>query len=354
MKPIVAITLGDACGIGPEVVFKALSREDVRAACRPLVVGALPIAERARAAFAPSLKLQRIGDSAQAQFADGVIDCLDLQNLDVSDAPYGHHSPKAGKAAAEFAVKAGELALRKAVDAIATAPLNKEAMRAGGVHYIGHTELYQELAGNPPVATMLISGQLRVVHVVQHASLVESIRRITRENVLHTIRATDAGMKQLGFKSPRLGVCGLNPHNGEGGLMGREEIDTIAPAVQDAQRAGIDAQGPFAADSIFFRAVRANPAPFDKLRVQNQHGELVEPRGEFDCIVAMLHDQGHIAIKTFGFDESITVTLGLPFIRTSADHGTAFDIAGKGIANATSMAEAIKLAAQLAKGKREV
>jgi 4-hydroxythreonine-4-phosphate dehydrogenase len=202
-------------------------------------------------------------------------------------------------------------------------------MRAGGVHYIGHTELYQEIAGNPPVATMLISGQLRVVHVVQHASLVESIRRITRENVLHTIRATNAGMKQLGFKQPRLGVCALNPHNGEGGLMGHEEIEIITPAVQDAQAEGIDTQGPFAADSIFFRALR----------------------GVYDCIVAMLHDQGHIAIKTFGFDESITVTLGLPFIRTSADHGTAFDIAGKGIANATSMAEAIKLAAQLAQNK---
>lgn len=332
MKPIIAITLGDACGVGPEVVFKALMRDDVRDVCRPIVIGALSLIERTRAAFAPSLQLRCITDSAQAQFAAGVIDCLDLQNLDVNDAPYGQHSPKAGRAAAEFAVKAGELALQKQVDAIATAPLNKEAMRAGGVHYIGHTELYQELAGNPPVATMLISGQLRVVHVVQHASLVESIRRITRENILHTIRATEAGMKQLGFKHPRLGVCGLNPHNGEGGLMGYEEIEVIAPAVQDAQREGIDAQGPFAADSIFFRALR----------------------GTYDCIVAMLHDQGHIAIKTFGFDESITVTLGLPFIRTSADHGTAFDIAGKGIANATSMAEAIKLAAQLAMGKRQL
>ena len=216
------------------------------------------------------------------------------------------------------------------VDAIATAPLNKEAMRMGGVHYIGHTELYQELAGNPPVATMLISGELRVVHVVQHASLAESLRRITRENVVHTIRATDAGMKQLGFSQPRLGVCGLNPHNGEGGLMGHEEIDSIAPAVQAAQQEGIAASGPFAADSIFFRAVR----------------------GEYDCIVAMLHDQGHIAIKTYGFDRSITVTLGLPFVRTSADHGTAFDIAGKGIANETSMAEAIMLAARLAQNKQ--
>ncbi|MEP7198813.1 MAG: 4-hydroxythreonine-4-phosphate dehydrogenase PdxA, partial [Chloroflexota bacterium] len=242
----------------------------------------------------------------------------------------GQLSPKAGKAAAEFAIKAGELAMQKKVDAIATAPLNKEAMRAGGIHYIGHTELYQAIAGNPPVATMLISGEMRVVHVVQHASLVESIKRITRENIVHTIRATDAGMKQLGFAQPRLGVCGLNPHNGEGGLMGREEIEIIAPAVQDAHAEGIVVSGPFAADSIFFRAIR----------------------GEYDCIVAMLHDQGHIAIKTFGFDQSITVTLGLPFIRTSADHGTAFDIAGKGIANETSMAAAIKLAARLAQASR--
>jgi 4-phospho-D-threonate 3-dehydrogenase / 4-phospho-D-erythronate 3-dehydrogenase len=328
-EPVVAITIGDACGVGPEVVFKALARPDVRAACRPVVVGAMPIIKLTRDQFAPSVKLRRITEIGQAEFPDDAVECLDMQNLVPADAPRGQLSPKAGKAAAEFAIRAGELALQKKVDAIATAPLNKEAMRMGGVHYIGHTELYQELAGNPPVATMLISGELRVVHVVQHASLAESLRRITGENVVHTIRATDAGMKQLGFAQPRLGVCGLNPHNGEGGLMGHEEIDIIGPAVQVARQEGIAASGPFAADSIFFRAVR----------------------GEFDCIVAMLHDQGHIAIKTYGFDRSITVTLGLPFVRTSADHGTAFDIAGKGIANETSMAEAIMLAARLAKNK---
>jgi 4-phospho-D-threonate 3-dehydrogenase / 4-phospho-D-erythronate 3-dehydrogenase len=328
-KPIVAITIGDACGVGPEVVCKALARSDVRAACRPLVIGAMPIIKLTRDQFAQSVKLRRITDITQAGFPDDAVECLDLQNLVPADAPRGQLSSKAGKAAAEFAMRAGELALRKKVDAIATAPLNKEAMRMGGVNYIGHTELYQAIAGNPPVATMLISGELRVVHVVQHASLAESLRRITYENVVHTIRATASGMKQLGFAQPRLGVCGLNPHNGEGGLMGNEELDIIGPAVQAAQKEGIAASGPFAADSIFFRAVR----------------------GEYDCIVAMLHDQGHIAIKTYGFDRSITVTLGLPFVRTSADHGTAFDIAGKGIANATSMAEAIMLAARLAQQK---
>ena len=325
-EPVVAITIGDACGVGPEVVLKALARPDVRAACRPVVIGAMPIIKLTRDQFAQSVKLRRITDIAQAEFPDDAVECLDMQNLVPADAPRGQLSPKAGKAAAEFAIRAGELALQKKVDAIATAPLNKEAMRMGGVHYIGHTELYQELAGNPPVATMLISGELRVVHVVQHASLAESLRRITTENVLHTIRATDAGMKQLGFTQPRLGVCGLNPHNGEGGLMGQEEIEIIGPAVQAARQEGIAARGPFAADSIFFQALR----------------------GAHDCIVAMLHDQGHIAIKTYGFDRSITVTLGLPFVRTSADHGTAFDIAGKGIANETSMAEAIMLAARLA------
>jgi 4-hydroxythreonine-4-phosphate dehydrogenase len=325
-KPIVAITIGDACGVGPEVVFKALAHEDVRAACRPLVIGSMPIIKLTRDQVAQSVKLRRITDITQAEYPADAVECLDLANLVPADAPRGQLSPKAGKAAAEYAIRAGELAMQKKVDAIATAPLNKEAMRMGGVHYIGHTELYQEIAGNPPVATMLISGPMRVVHVVQHASLAESLKRITRENIVHTIRATHDGMRQLGFAQPRLGVCGLNPHNGEGGLMGSEEFEIIAPAVQDAQQADIDAKGPFAADSIFFRAVR----------------------GEYDCIVAMFHDQGHIAIKTYGFDRSITVTLGLPFIRTSADHGTAFDIAGKGIANETSMAEAIKLAAMLA------
>ncbi len=327
-QPIVAITIGDACGIGPEVVLKALARDDVRAACRPLVIGALPIVELSRDQFAPALKLRFITDPAHAVFAGDVVECLDLQNLTPADAPRGQLSPQAGKAAAEFALKAGDLALHDQVDAIATAPLNKEAMRLGGVHYIGHTELYQEIAGNPPVATMLISGALRVVHVVQHRSLADSLKHITYESVLHAIRTTHDGMKQLGFARPRLRVCALNPHNGEGGLLGREEIELIAPAVHAAQAEGIAVAGPFAADSIFFRAVR----------------------GEFDCVVAMFHDQGHIAIKTYGFERSITVTLGLPFVRTSADHGTAFDIAGKGVADETSMAEAIRLAAQLARG----
>jgi 4-hydroxythreonine-4-phosphate dehydrogenase len=326
--PVVAITLGDACGIGPEVVFKALARADVRATCRPLVVGSLAVAERDRALYAPGLALRPVAAIGPPP-ADGAIELLDLANLSVADAPRGRLSPAAGKAAAEFAIRAGQLAMAHQVDAIATAPLNKEAMRMGGVHYIGHTELYQEIGGNPPVATMLISGAMRVVHVVQHASLAQSLQRITRASVLHTIRTTHDGMRLLGFEKPRLGVCALNPHNGEGGLMGREEIDIIGPAVQDAQAAGVNARGPFAADSIFFRAVR----------------------GEFDCLVAMFHDQGHIAIKTYGFDESITVTLGLPFIRTSADHGTAFDIAGQGRANEASMAAAIRLAATLARNR---
>jgi len=326
--PVVAITLGDACGIGPEVVFKSLARADVRAECRPVIIGSLPVAERDRALYAPGLVLRPVA-ALGAPPADDAVELLDTGSLQVADAPRGRLSPVAGKAAAEFAIRAGHMAMAGQVDAIATAPLNKEAMRAGGVHYIGHTELYQAIGGNVPVATMLISGELRVVHVVQHASLAESLRRITRQNVLHTIRTTHNGMRLLGFTRPRLGICGLNPHNGEGGLMGSEEIDVIAPAVQDARAADIDARGPFAADSIFFRAVR----------------------GEFDCLVAMYHDQGHIAIKTYGFDQSITVTLGLPFIRTSADHGTAFDIAGQGRANAESMTAAIRLAATLARNR---
>ena len=285
-KPSIAITVGDPSGIGPEIAERAIHDPSVREVCTPVL-------------YEPP---------DRATFRPGVL------------------SAQAGRAAYDTIVRAVGDARSGKVDAIATAPLNKEAMRMGGVSYIGHTELYQELAGNPPVATMLISGALRVVHVVQHRSLADSLRHITRESVLHTVRTTHDGMQRLGFAQPRLGVCGLNPHNGEGGLLGREEIDIIAPAVHEAAAAGILAAGPFAADSIFFRAVR----------------------GEFDCVVAMFHDQGHIAIKTYGFDRSITVTLGLPFIRTSADHGTAFDIAGRGVANETSMAEAIKLAAQLA------
>jgi 4-hydroxythreonine-4-phosphate dehydrogenase len=223
-------------------------------------------------------------------------------------------------------LKAGQLALSGEAQGIATAPLNKEAMQLGGYDYIGHTEILADLAGAPRCTTMLISGSLRVVHVTRHIPLRQVADSITRERVLETIQLTAEGLPAMGVVEPRLGVAALNPHGGEGGLLGREEIEEIVPAVETARSMGIDARGPYPADSIFFRAIA----------------------GEFDAIVAMYHDQGHIPVKTHGFESSVTVTLGLPIVRTSVDHGTAFDIAWQGLASPQSLIEAIKLAAQMA------
>jgi len=330
-RPIVAITMGDAAGVGPEIIIKALSEEIVYECCRPLVVGDLHVLERARKLVGSSLKLRAVAEVADACFAPPMVDVFDLHNVDWSRVRPGTVCAEAGRAAVEYVMRATELALAGQVQAIATAPLNKEAMQLGGYDFIGHTEILAELTGTPRCTTMLVSGPLRVVHVTRHVPLREVAARITPERVLETIEIAAEGLRAWGMARPRLGVAALNPHGGEGGLLGDEEMTAIAPAVEAAQERGIDARGPFPADSIFTRALR----------------------GEFDAVVAMYHDQGHIPIKVYGFEESVTVTLGLPIVRTSVDHGTAFDIAWQGVADPRSMIEAIKLAARLSVGKPE-
>ena len=238
----------------------------------------------------------------------------------------GAVSAAAGRAAVDYIEQAVELAQAGMVDGIATGPINKAALKEAGVPYIGHTELLAALTGEERVTTMLATPGLRAVHVTRHVPLGEVAAYITRERVLETIRLTDAGLKDMGIPHPRVAVAALNPHGGDEGLIGREEIEAIGPAVEAAQAVGIDAHGPIPADSVFFRAIQ----------------------GEFDVVVAMYHDQGHIPIKTHGFERSVTVTLGLSIVRTSVDHGTAFDIAWQGVAHEESMVEAIRLAAQMA------
>ncbi len=325
-RPIVAITMGDPAGIGPEVVLKALSDDRVRTLCQPLVVGDLRILEAAKHIAKVNPALCAVAEGTRGGVMSSAIDVLDLHNCDPSDVPWGHISPAAGRAAVQAVQRATELALAGEVDAIVTAPLNKAAMQAAGYAYIGHTEILADLCDAPSVTTMLITGSLRVVHATRHIPLAEVSALITRDRVLETIRLTHEGMVLWGMKRPRIGVAALNPHGGESGLLGQEEIGHIGPAVERAQEEGIAAEGPIPADSIFFRAIR----------------------GGFDAVVAMYHDQGHIPIKTHGFESSVTVTLGLPIVRTSVDHGTAFDIAGQGVADPTSMKEAIRLAAQIA------
>jgi 4-hydroxythreonine-4-phosphate dehydrogenase len=334
-KPIIAVTMGDPAGVGPEVTAKALAREEVWSCCRPLVVGDARVMAKAVALVAAPLDLRAIAAAGDARFDPAAPDVLDLDNVDLDVLEVGQVSAAAGRASVDYIEKAVELVQAGQVDAIATGPINKAALKAAGVPFVGHTELLAALTGEERVTTMLATTgrraepveALRVVHVTRHVPLAEVAKHITKARVLETIRLTDVGLRQMGIPAPRLAAAALNPHGGDDGLMGREEIEAIGPAVEAAQAEGIDVRGPIPADSVFFRAIR----------------------GEFDAVIAMYHDQGHIPIKTHGFERSVTVTLGLPIVRTSVDHGTAFDIAWQAVAHEESMVEAICLAAQLAR-----
>ena len=325
-RPIIAISMGDPAGVGPEVTAKALAQDEVWDCCRPLVVGDAETLKKALALLELPLHLHIVQDVTEAGFDAAAPDVLDPGDVDVAGVLPGQVSAQAGAAAVSYVERATQLALRGKVGAIVTGPINKAAIQAAGSPHIGHTEMLAELTGERRVTTMLATTGLRVVHVTRHVPLQDVAKHITREQVLETIRLTQSGLSAMGFPEPRVAVAALNPHGGDGGLVGREEIEEIGPAVETARAEGINADGPIPADSVFFRAIR----------------------GEFDVVVAMYHDQGHIPIKTHGFERSVTVTLGLPIVRTSVDHGTAFDIAWQGVASEESMVEALRLAAQMA------
>ena len=327
--PVIAITLGDPCGIGPEVVAKALARQDIRQVCLPLVVGSVHAMKEGVEVTGASLKVREVHDALDIDPSPGVISVLDPHNLDPADIVAGRISAAAGGASMEGAKTAGELCVSGTVQAMATAPLNKEAAAAAGYKEVGHMELLQAMTGASQVATMLMSGTLRVVHLTTHRSLRTASEAVTKENVLAKIRLTQDSFVGWGFPRPRIGVAALNPHASDGGLLGNEEANAIEPAVKEAVALGIEAVGPVPADTVFNQAID----------------------GKYDAVLAMYHDQGHIPVKVHGFEESVSINLGLPLVRTSVDHGTAFDIAGKGVAQATSMAVAIKLAALVASGK---
>ncbi len=318
-KPVIAITMGDAAGVGPEVIMKALSHRTVYERCRPLVVGDT---ERLRAAgriTGVPLQVEAILEPSLGTFRHGVVDCIDL-TLIPGDLPWGHLSPLAGDAAFRYIERAVTLALGGAADAICTAPLNKEALHAGGHVYPGHTEILAALTGTPEVSMMLMTPKLRVIHVTTHIGLIDAIARIEPGLVERTILRGHEALVRSGLPWPRIGVCGINPHAGEHGLFGRgEEEEKIEPAIRTLRTREIDVEGPLPADTLFFRA----------------------QRGDFDLVVAMYHDQGHGPVKVLGIEEGVNVTVGLPVVRTSVDHGTAFDIAGTGRADERSMLEAL-------------
>jgi len=325
-KPVIGITMGDAAGVGPEVVLKALRDPAIYEACSPLVVGDLAVLRRDEAILSTGLELRRIESPAEALCRAGTVDCLDLGLLP-GETPFGRVSAEAGEAAYRYVQRAVELALAGELDAICTAPLNKEALYKAERMFPGHTEILAALTGVEDYAMMLTAPGLRVIHVTTHVGLLDAIERIVPERVYTVIRLAHDALRKGGMESPRIAVCGVNPHAGENGLFGRgEEEEKVVPGVERAQREGFDVVGPLPADTLFFRAVR----------------------GDFDVIVAQYHDQGHGPIKVLGLDAGVNVTLGLPIVRTSVDHGTAFDIAGKGKASELSMVEAIRQAVELA------
>jgi 4-hydroxythreonine-4-phosphate dehydrogenase len=327
-RPIIAMTMGDAAGIGPEVIMKSLAHSELHDRCRPLVIGD---AERLTAAgrivgtslIVRSLKPREFD---QAAYAPDTVDCIDLKMIP-KELPWGVLSPVAGDGAFRYVEEASRLAMSGQIAAICTAPLNKEALNAAGHLYPGHTELLAALTDTDEVSMMLSTPKLKVTHVTTHIGLIDAIAKIEPMLVERTIARAYALLRRVGNADPKIGVCGINPHAGENGLFGHgEEEEKIAPAITACRSKGWNVIGPLPADTLFFLA----------------------QRGDFDMVIAMYHDQGHGPVKVLGLDAGVNITLGLPVIRTSVDHGTAFDIAGTGTADERSMLEAMRQAADLA------
>jgi 4-hydroxythreonine-4-phosphate dehydrogenase len=329
-RPLLAITLGDPAGIGPEVIVKALGHADVYEQCRPLVLGDQRILARAMGWITgPGLAFDVVTAPSQGQYRAGLITLLDLQNADPAAIQPGRVSAAAGRAAVEYVLRACDMTMAGETDAVVTAPLNKEAMNLAGYHYAGHTELLADRTGAEKVSMLLTGPKLRVVHVSTHVALSEAIRRVTSQRVEEVIDLAQRSCQALGIARPRIAIAGLNPHASEGGLFGDQEAKEIQPAIERARARGLQVTDPQPPDTVFLRAVK----------------------GEYDIVVAMYHDQGHIPMKLLAFDSGVNVSMGLPIIRTSVDHGTAFDIAGTGKAREESMLEALKVAVQMAQAR---
>ena len=322
MKPV-AITMGDPCGIGPEICAKLFAEG---LPVEGFVIGDAGALRRAASALGLALDIREISSSADSRLREGSLDVLSLTQLP-SDLPMGRIDARAGRAAYDYVVRAIDLANAGDIAAIVTAPLAKEAMKAAGLSYPGHTEILAEKSGTSDFAMMLANDELRVILVTIHVALREAIELVTRARVLRTIRLAEQACRAYGIQRPRIAVAGLNPHAGEGGMFGSEDEKEIAPAVADARRDGIEASGPWPGDTIFMRA----------------------RRGEFDIVVAQYHDQGLIPVKYLGIEQGVNVTIGLPFVRTSVDHGVAFDIAGTGKADHSSLRYALHQAVRLVK-----
>ncbi|ARN56728.1 4-hydroxythreonine-4-phosphate dehydrogenase PdxA [Sedimentisphaera salicampi] len=338
-KPILGITMGDPAGIGPEVIAKASAQQSVYELARPIVVGDAAVIREAVKIANVDTAVNPVGKVSEARFEFGAVDVLDLKNVDIASLKLGAVSAMAGEASFDAVTTVISLAMNHEIDATVTAPINKESINKAGHHFSGHTEIYGEYTSTKDYTMLLVDGNLKVVHVSTHVSLRKACDLVKKERILKVIQLANEACLRFGIKSPLIGVAGLNPHASDGGLFGWEEEKEIAPAVELARQMHINAEGPIPPDTLFSKA----------------------RGGQYDIAVAMYHDQGHIPLKVLGFlwDEKmkkwesvngINITLGLPIIRVSVDHGTAFDIAGQGKASEQSLLHAIEYAAKMAEG----
>ena len=336
--PILAITMGDPAGIGPEIAAKTFANKAIYDICRPILIGHHTIMENAIKIAKANVIINKITTVSQARFEPGIMNIIDVDGNGLKHINFGEISAQAGNMAFQAVKMAIDLAMQGQVDGTVTGPIHKEAINIAGHHFSGHTEIYAHYTNTPKYAMLLVDENIKVIHVTTHVSLRKACDLVKKDRILDVIRLLDEGLKKLGIASPRIGVAGLNPHSSDGGLFGSEEADEIYPAIVEARKEGILAEGPIPSDSLFALA----------------NG------GRFDGCVAMYHDQGHIPFKVLGFNwdqekktmksvRGVNITLGLPIIRTSVDHGTAFEIAGKGVASPDALNHAIEYAVKLCK-----
>lgn len=325
-KPLIAVPIGDPAGVGPEIVAKSVAAKEVFDAADCVVVGDKTIMENAIKISGVSLDIHVIEKPEDGDFSEGVLNLIDLGNIDMSKFEFGKVNGMCGKAAYQYIAKCIELANERKVDAVATTPINKESLRAGNINFIGHTEIFGALTNTDDPLTMFETNGMRVFFLTRHVSLREMLDMITKERIIDYVKRCTEALRKLGVKDGTMAIAGLNPHSGEHGLFGWEEVNEITPAIEELQKEGYKVVGPIGADSVFHQAAI----------------------GKYNSVLSLYHDQGHIATKTLDFEKTIAITNGMPILRTSVDHGTAFDIAGKGIVSAVSMIEAILLAAKYA------
>ncbi|MBO8416109.1 MAG: 4-hydroxythreonine-4-phosphate dehydrogenase PdxA [Proteobacteria bacterium] len=325
-KPIIAVPIGDPAGVGPEITAKSLVSPEVQNCASVIVVGDGKIMAKAVEIVKADLTIKKIEKVSDADFSNGVLNLIDLDNVDMNEFAYGKVSGMCGKAAYAYIAKCIDLANKREVDAVATTPINKESLHAGNIPFIGHTEIFGALTNTPDPLTMFETRGLRVFFLTRHLSLLQMLGQIKKDRIIDYVKRCTEALHRLGVTEGTMAVAGLNPHSGEHGLFGWEEVNEIAPAVEELKKMGYNVAGPVPADSVFHQAAI----------------------GRYNSVLSLYHDQGHIATKTLDFERTISVTNGMPILRTSVDHGTAFDIAGKGIVSAVSMIEAIVLAAKYA------